>query len=180
MRGKPIYGNRTIVKMVLLASAFAAFSGCHQEDPLAKAALASLQKLQSKTEVGVSYEDYTSALADANYSVRQYVDRNGVESNPKLEPHIQFVAAILGALKWYKAAGEVWNEKLDNPGFFKKDCYHHPPFALCDEYPELVSPVSTDFLGRKVPATISFSFGIQHSWTLAGDEMEKAVAAEPK
>jgi hypothetical protein len=184
MRGKSMYGHKTIVKLVLLASAFATVSGCHQEDPLAKAALASLQKLQSKTEVGVSYEDYTSALGDANYAVRQYVDRNGVESDPKLEPHIQFVAAILGALKWYRAAGEVWSTKGDNPGVTWLSCVGDPSLgggnnrlALCDKYPELVS---TLHLPSRDVTEVSFSFGIKYSWTLADDEMKKAVAAEPK
>jgi hypothetical protein len=169
MRGKSIYGNGTIIKIVLLASVFATFSGCHREDPLAKAALVSLQKLQSKTEVGVTHEDYTAALGDANFAVNQYLDAK----NPSRDYSDRFSSALHYSIYYYSAAGDEWQSAIDHDNAFLP-C--SDAAVTCSNYPDLVHP---KYGKSGPPGIVSMDF-VSYYWKIADDYVQKAVAAEPK
>ncbi len=113
----------------------------------AKEALLALEKLQSIVESGVSLPDYTRALADANFPLKMYLKSDKAERFPGL------TRALTDAMRWYKAAGQLWSAKVDTdfplgycdkwtqPVPAKASLYDGPYMIedLCTAYPELVT-----------------------------------------
>lgn len=96
----------------------------------ALAALNALKKLQAKTEVGVSYRDYSPAVADARFAVKQFLDtpRAGSEA---------ISAALASALAAYEDAGELWNLEIQFGQPFVQCEGALSEKVICDKYPEL-------------------------------------------
>ena len=65
----------------------------------------SFKKLESKIEVGINYMDYSSALGDINYEVKEFLDSREAKSKPKLADSIKMV------LTHYMNAKRVWEDK---------------------------------------------------------------------
>lgn len=72
-------------------------------------ALTSLKKFRSRCEVGISYVEYSGALADAQYQVKEYVESRDAERNP------EFAQYMSKALFDYRIAGTLWNIKASLP-----------------------------------------------------------------
>jgi hypothetical protein len=170
MTCKSLYGKGEIVKLVLLAFAFATVSGCHQEEPLAKAALASLQKLQAKTQVGVSREEYSIALGDANFAVNQYLDAK----NPSHDYSDRFSSALHYSIFYYSTANDEWQSSIDHDDIFLR-C-DGAGKDLCSKFPDLVHQEHGTH-GAKGIASMDF---VTNDWKTADEYVQKAVAAEPK
>ncbi len=73
---------------------------------LSKGAITALKKLASKTEVGVSYNDYSATLGDVNYEVNKFMESKEAKRNPELAKSISKV------MDHYKTARQVWEMKF--------------------------------------------------------------------
>ena len=78
-----------------------------------KAAIEALKKLKLKTEVGISYRDYSTALSDSLYPVTEYLKTK----HGALDTAVN--NAIRDAAKDYLMVSEVWNAKIG--GTYNKD-----------------------------------------------------------
>ena len=78
-----------------------------------KSVVISLNKLESKTEIGISFQDYSRSLGDINYEVKTFLNSKESKTKPKLAESIQMV------MTHYVNAKKVWEgESLDNQYFF--------------------------------------------------------------
>jgi hypothetical protein len=71
-------------------------------------ALKALKKFEARCEVGISYIEYSSALADVQFQAKAYFDNNDEGANPDLE----LARCLVDALADYRAAGIMWNFKV--------------------------------------------------------------------
>jgi hypothetical protein len=136
----------------------------------AKQATLALKKLQAKTEIGISQEDYSRALGDTYFSVKLFLDSDVASSAP------EFSQALQGAIGWYKAAGRLWDikttvESAHLPGLSLTwaDCSDNPSDDqdLCKEYPGLV----TDHSGKR---GINYDNALPEAWRLASVQIRNA------
>jgi len=89
----------------------------------AKEAIMGLKKLQARCQSGISYRDYSNAVADAKFPVNLFMESAEAKSNPELTD------AINKAMKHYEYAGQLWNLKMTasryeidlRHGFFQVD-----------------------------------------------------------
>jgi len=98
-----------ITVTLLFAAAFSLFGVSPVRAQSASDALVALQKLQTRCETGISYRDYSSALADAKFPVRQFIESENAASHPEL------VAVFSKAVEHYEFAGALWNAKFSAP-----------------------------------------------------------------
>lgn len=113
----------------------------------AKVAIKALRKIENRVEVGVSYRDYPSVLSEATDAVRDFQESKYATIVPDASKSISV------ALKHYKTAMTVWNDKF-NSGSVQDDV----PISgsteamvnqLRSDYPNIDSATYTDsgFLG---------------------------------
>lgn len=67
-----------------------------------KEAVRALQKLQARTEAGISRRDYAPALGDTRFEVNQFLQSSEAKVNPKL------TASIIKTLNYYQMAADAW------------------------------------------------------------------------
>ncbi|MGD0481288.1 MAG: hypothetical protein ABSA42_14030 [Terracidiphilus sp.] len=141
-------------------------------DEQAKDAVLALKKLQARTEIGISQDDYSRALGDAYFSVRLFLDSDSAASVP------EFSKALNSAIKWYRAAAELWKIKTDTQEVAESVPGLKPDGADCDQqlggdenlcvkYPELIS----DRSGKR---GINYEGAINEAWRLASTEVRIA------
>ncbi len=94
----------------------------------ARAAITALRELQSVTEAGVTYHDYSTRVGD----MKMKVDRNLEGASEPAR------AAIKSALAYYVAAGSWWSMNVSNParGGFMIDTEQLP--RACGHYQQYV------------------------------------------
>ena len=105
----------------------------------AKDAYMGLKKLQARCDAGISYRDYSNALADAKFPVNLYLESVEAKKSPELTESISKV------MKHYEYAGNVWNMKMKAPS---DDMLHQgwiwdkKPIAreIKDLYPNVTPP----------------------------------------
>jgi len=102
----------------------------------AKETYEALSKIESKIEVGVSYQAYKEALGDAHHSVKKFLD------SPEAKKVPQFTEAIRKADMHFLTASEMWERDI------KKDWMISPDSSLGREikknYPGIkVEPART-------------------------------------
>ncbi len=166
--------------VVALVCALAALCLCCNTWPLksdqkAKDSVLALKKLEARLEIGLSNSDYSTALGEANFAVTQFLESDRADSAP------EFSNSLRDAMKWYKAAAQLWSRQLkeaSHTGFCdaKDNPWHHVE-DLCDAYPELVARVLCprwDTCGR--PGLI-FELAEQESWKRAAFELRNADRA---
>lgn len=71
-----------------------------------KEALFGLKKLQARCESGISYRDYSNAVADAKFPVNLFMESAEAKKFPELADSMKEV------LKHYEYAGYLWNRKM--------------------------------------------------------------------
>lgn len=133
---KKLLGIMLIVLLGLVAPAFG---------QTAKDAIEALQKLNARSETGISYKDYTPALGEANYKVKPYLESSDSNKNPKLKEEIRKT--------WvhYLAANEVLKYKFtrysmsNTPDSFDRNSYIKTDGQMINElvklYPEMSSKI---------------------------------------
>lgn len=164
------------------------------QDPKAKDALAALEKLESTIESGVGLDDYSRALADANFPVKMYLRGESAAIYP------DFTKAIADTVKWYRAARAVWTRGVvtDFPiGYCAEWTTPIPPGGhiifgdeprmskdLCANYPELVTSEpdsrhydATDNTVTENRRIIRFDDAQQKAWKLGGAALRDAEQA---
>jgi hypothetical protein len=70
-------------------------------------AVRALQKLQARVEVGISYQDYTSALEDTKSEVNLFLQ------SPEAKKRLELTMTIEKAMRHYQAVTDVWKWKVD-------------------------------------------------------------------
>jgi hypothetical protein len=141
-------------------------------DEQAKDAVLALKKLQARTEIGISQEDYSRALGDTYFSVKMFLDSDSAASVP------EFSKALNNAIKWYRAAADLWqikagvkevSESVPGMPIEGTDCDHQPAGDenLCVKYPELVSV-------RSGERGIYYEDAMNGAWRLASAEIRNA------
>ena len=74
----------------------------------AKDALMGLKKLQTRCEAGISYRDYSNAVADAKFPVKLFLESSDANKSPEL------IESIIKVMKHYEFAGMVWQNAFSN------------------------------------------------------------------
>jgi hypothetical protein len=135
-----------------------------QDDPSAKEAVLALKKLRAKTEIGMSYRDYSVALGDANFPVQLFLEGD----KASLVPH--FSDSLRKSLKWFEAAAELWAGQIEagQPTGYCAEI----GATLCAAYPELRTGVS-GVDDHEVPAII-YELARQESWKRGEFELKNA------
>lgn len=72
----------------------------------AKEAVMALKKLQTKVETGISYRDYASAIAEAKFPVKLFLESPASKDEPDLS------TAMSNILAHYDVANAVWGYKF--------------------------------------------------------------------
>ena len=129
--------------LLVVCMVIAVFIGCKRwslrTDQKAIDAVQSMKKLLAMTETGATLRDYTAALGDANFAVKQFLESDKANAKP------EFSNSLRNAIKWYKAGQGVWDRSSIVPlviGYCETG--ELPSFTvdeLCRTYPELVTTV---------------------------------------
>jgi len=86
-----------------------------------KDAVMGLKKLQARCQSGISYRDYSNAVADAKFPVNVFIESADAKKSPEL------TESINKAMGHYEYASKLWNLKMSGYdidmkyGFFKVD-----------------------------------------------------------
>lgn len=72
----------------------------------AREAVMGLKQLEARCQTGISYRDYSGALADAKFPVNVYVESDEASN------HSEFVASLNSAMQHYEFANRLWNAKF--------------------------------------------------------------------
>jgi hypothetical protein len=129
-----------------------------------------LEKLQARVEAGLSLQDYSAALGEANLIVKRFLESDKAESAS------DFSNSLRNAAKWYAGAEQLWHRQLESPvplGYCSPDGL--PSFNaddLCMSYPQLVTTVP-----GKIPTTTD---SLQSSAALVALEATLAVMQTSK
>jgi hypothetical protein len=141
-------------------------------DAKAKEAVFALKKVQARTEIGADYRDYSSALADAYFSVKMFLESGQADTAP------EFSQALRDSVTWYKTAEDVAKamqspDHAERDGFFlcDKNNLNYTGPALCKLHPELVES-STTKDGQQFTFIVIAAF--ETSLKRAGEGLEKA------
>jgi hypothetical protein len=200
--------QKTIIILFLAMSSIAAPAQGHKkpaatttataaspkEDPKAKDAVLALEKLEATIESGVELQDYSKALADANFPVKMYLSGDSAALYPAL------TSAIEETVKWYRAARSVWTQGVvsDFPiGYCAPWTTPIPPGGhvlfgdgphmaeeLCVSYPELVTTEpdsrhydATDNTVTENRKIIRFNDAQQKAWKLGSVALRRVELA---
>lgn len=74
----------------------------------AKEAVEALKKLESRVQVGISYNDYGPALGETHYKVKMFLESPNSNNNPALKKPIG------KALEHYIYAKDIWGYKIEH------------------------------------------------------------------
>jgi len=81
--------------------------GCTKSpSPEAKEAVVALKKLQSRTQVGITYHDYSALLGDTFGSVKLFTESDNANGFPQLK------AAMTASMQEYLRAGKAWDAQI--------------------------------------------------------------------
>jgi len=76
---------------------------------VAKDAVMGLKKLQARCQAGISYRDYSNAVAEALFPVNLYIASEDAAKYPEL------TLSMNNAMQHYEYAAYVWNKKMQAP-----------------------------------------------------------------
>lgn len=130
----------------------------------AKPAMTALQKLRSRVDVGVSYRDYSTPLADADYEVKRFL------KSPTAGQRSEFDLAISKALVAYYRAGLEWNTAVRFAGKLIDDEIIVGP-ELLEQYPELSQYSRRGWEGNMFA---SYKKLLSVLWKAGGAEVDRA------
>lgn len=133
-------------------------------------ALTALKKLRSRCEVGISYRDYSGAIADANYEVKEYLGSSQAKQYPEVAKYIN------GALLDYVYAVALWHSKFATRWgeFVDPDDYRWKSFI--EMYPDagyLMKTEYSDVLKENI-TNVYLPVMLSYIWEQAGNKIDKA------
>lgn len=148
----------------------------------AKDALKALKKLEAKTQVGISYRDYSPALGDAKYEVNLYIEGDEKYKNK------EFKSAIIEAMNLYEYANTIWFAKftreashgfiiIDDPALSTSKMIADDYFSRYpeDRKDESEGGVLSNELGGKMHVGVA----VGKIWGRASKELDKASKLLP-
>lgn len=149
--------------VMVVAMVFALVGTAYSQQ--AKDAFEALSKLESKVEVGVSYQAYMDSLAEAHHAVKKFLDSSEAKKVP------QFTEAIKKADMHFITASEMWDRRI------KEDFFISPDSSLGREilrtYPEVkATPARTQ--PYPFPSFIPANFVHNAALKEAAKELKKA------
>ena len=97
--------KKLFIATIMIGLTFTAITAFAQS---AKEAVFGLKKLQARCQSGISYNDYSNALADAKFPVNLFMESKEAKKNPELTDSINRV------MKHYEYAGGLWNIKISD------------------------------------------------------------------
>ena len=128
----------------------------------AKDALKAARKLLSKTETGISYRDYSPALADAKLEISMFAESPAA----KLYPDV--TSLLLSAMAHFDLANTVWREKFAGGGRPYDRLYNKAlTNTLIATYPILSKVMSEGY--------IYINDALPFIWAAAGEDIQKAI-----
>ncbi len=71
-----------------------------------KEALFGLKKLQARCQAGISYRDYSNAVADAKFPANLFMESADAKKSPELTDSMKVV------MRHYEYAGKLWTSKI--------------------------------------------------------------------
>jgi hypothetical protein len=136
-----------------------------------KDAIEAIQKVNARTEVGISYKDYAAVLGEANYKVKPYLESSDSTKNPKLKEVIKKI--------WvhYLTASQVWEYQFargrsSTPSLLDRNSYIKTDSQFIDllikSYPDISRKIED---GR----FLAFSDALAIIWQAASTELKYAV-----
>jgi len=162
-----------------LGTAFVAFalvivlSSTSASAQSANDALVALKMLETRCETGISYRDYSAALAEAKFPVRLFIESGQAEGQP------QVIDALNRAIEHYEFAGRLWNARFTagNSDRYLSGGFIRPKTALGillkEKYPEV--PI----MEKLYPIDLA----LPHIWAHASSQLRTAseilASAEP-
>lgn len=132
----------------------------------AKEALLALKKLEVKVETGISYIDYSSALADAKFPVKLFLETSESKNDANLAASFQKI------IDGYEFASSVWNVKFNCTRgvmeFMHSGCNADIFNKVKKEYPSV--PIQTIW-GQE---SFSIDYAVLMIWQNASKEIQVA------
>lgn len=95
-----------LMNAILFFVAFPSISSAQ----LAEDAVMALKKLDARTDVGISYKQYSPALGEAKFSVNVYLESKEAMSNQELKD------AIIKAIRCFDDAKDYWEFQIKSDG----------------------------------------------------------------
>jgi hypothetical protein len=137
----------------------------------AQEALTALKKLQSRCEIGISYRDYSGALADANYEVKEYKNSDAARQNQELK---YIIAMALGD---YIIAENIWEIKVGARKHFVEPNDELWQLFL-KIYPDAIYLMKTEYsdILKKSTQSAYLEEMLSYAWGEAGKKIQKANA----
>jgi hypothetical protein len=100
--------KKAFIIVIVIGLTFTAITAFAQS---AKDALMGLKKLEARCQSGISYQDYSNALADAKFPVNIYIQSNDAKKYPEL------TESINKSMQHYEFVNTLWHEKMSGkPG----------------------------------------------------------------
>ena len=152
-----------IISFVFIISLIFSISANAQS---AKNAVRTLEKLETRCESGVSYQDYSIALMNAKLPVNSYLESPGSSNNSALADSIKKIMAH------YEFVGRAWQDANSNEG-------NPTPFSagmeleIIGRYPITDKPISEGG-ARQNNRTLMKENVIMIIWGVASGELKKA------
>jgi len=148
----------------------------------AKEAVMGLKKLQARCQSGISYRDYSNAVADAKYPVNLFMESADSEKMPDLK------ASIHKVMEHYETANLFWNRRMNvRQGEVMLESgliWTESPMGkyISNNYPEAVAIAPTTgvnwLLGN--PKYYPLDSVLPIMWNKASMELENATALYSK
>ncbi len=138
----------------------------------AKEAVNALKKLQVQCETGISYRDFSPALAEAKFPVKQYLESH--EGNQ----YKDFSITLNSALLIYESVNAMWNYKFSSSRGINESIKSRYSPSLCDlllkAYPDMPVHDNTNWLDEQKQNEIIIDEAIPYLFSRARMEIEKA------
>lgn len=136
--------------------------------PEAKQALEELQRLQSRTEVGINKQEYSKAVAEVKFAIEKFETTDDAKARP------EFINDLKSALSGHLLLLSHWDKCT-------KDCTNKFPqlAAIFAKYPDVQTTLQSSAQQWGSPDEYIYSTEgvISEVWKRTGEETKKAVEA---
>jgi uncharacterized protein YneF (UPF0154 family) len=144
------------------------------ESQTAKEAIKALKKLEAKTQVGISYQDYAPALGDALFEVKTFLESPDAAKMPQLSESLK---KVMECYSYAKGFYDIWVEvkclEIKNPEFRKSTVEWVKQVMIT--YPELSEAIWKREGDRCNPGRMSMEMAISILWRKGSGELERAT-----
>jgi|SRR3989339_300780 len=159
--------KKVFITVMVIGLTFTAITAFAQS---AKEALFGLKKLQARCQVGISYKDYSNAVADAKFPVNLFMESANAKQSPELTDLMKAV------MKHYEYAGYLWNRKMS----VRPSGYNLEEDLLQGGFIEVSSPLGKEFHNlypetKAIRGSYVLDLALSDIWGKATQELESAT-----